>query len=94
MSAKNPNHGGARPGAGRKRKIVEDASQSILAQVFDAVAERKVVLAMIDAAIQDRSVSAATWLYDRKFGKVKDQVEQSGGLKIQFIYDDDHDQET
>jgi hypothetical protein len=86
--------GGARPGAGRKPKVVEDRTQSILAEIFNEDAERKVVRAMITAATRDRSVAAATWLYDRKFGKVKEQVEQSGGLTVRFEYDNDHDQEA
>lgn len=86
--------GGARPGAGRKPKIVEDTSQSVLARLFDEAAETKVIRAMITAAARDKSVAAATWLWDRKYGKVKEQIEQSGGLTIRFEYDDDHDPQT
>lgn len=65
-----------------------------MAELFDEAAERRVVRAMIAAAARDKSVAAATWLWDRKYGKVKEQIEQSGGLTIRFEYDDGNDPQT
>lgn len=75
---------------GRPPKVVEDATQSILLTVFDAEAERAVIEAQIDIAKTRGmgSTAAATWLWDRKYGKVKEQVEQSGGLTIRVEYAD------
>lgn len=74
-------------GPGRPPKAVEDAKQSVLARLFDEKAEEGVVRAVIRKAKQG-DVAAATWLWDRKYGKVKDQVEQSGGLTIRVEYAD------
>jgi hypothetical protein len=52
--------------------------------LFDEKAERAVVMAVIRQA-KKGDVTAATWLWDRKYGKVKDRVEQSGGLVIKVI---------
>lgn len=94
MSDGRKNNGGRRPGSGRKPKPVEDAQQSILLAAFDAEAEKAVVENMIDIAKSKNPapgcspVAAATWLWDRKYGKIKDQVEASGGITIKVIYDD------
>ena len=80
---------------GRPKKVVEDAKQSILLTAFDAEAERLIVENMIAIAqarggfgASPAAISAATWLWDRKYGKVKEQVEQSGGLTIRVEYAD------
>lgn len=82
------NNGGARPGAGRKPKVVEDAQASVLFELFDAKAERAVVLAQIRQA-KKGDTTAATWLWDRKYGKVKDRVDQNTTLRIVIEDDDD-----
>jgi len=77
---------------GRPPKIVEDAKHSVLLALFDACAERSVVANMIRIAKSrnaPNAVPAAIWLWDRKYGKVKDQVEQSGGLTIRVVYVDE-----
>jgi hypothetical protein len=67
------NHGGARPGAGRKPKALRYASE--LAQ-----AEEKIMSALpaaIDSLIasaQCGDVAAAKYLLDRAFGRVKEQA--------------------
>lgn len=77
---------------GRPPKVVEDATRSVLLELFDEKAERAIVLNMIanakrgGAQAASSAISAATWLWDRKYGKVKDQVEQSGGLTIKVVY--------
>ena len=78
------NNGGARPGAGRKPKPVEDAQTSVLLRLFDEKAEEGVVKAVIRKARQG-DVAAATWLWDRKYGKVKEQVEQRTDMTIRVI---------
>lgn len=74
--------------AGRPPKVVEDAKQSVLLKLFDEAAEIVVVKAQIREAKKGSTV-AATWLWDRKYGKVKEQVEQTGGLTIKVVYVDD-----
>lgn len=76
--------------AGRPPKIVEDAKQSLLFRLFDEKAEGAVILAQIRQA-KKGDTTAATWLWDRKYGKVKEQVEQSGGLTIKVLYADADD---
>lgn len=74
--------------AGRPPKAVEDAKQSVLRELFDEQAERAVVLNMLKlakrsgAAQAAAAISAATWLWDRKYGKVKEQMELSGSLAV------------
>lgn len=80
--------------AGRPPKAVEDAQRSVLLELFDETAERAIVANMIANAKRKGSLSAssaiaaATWLWDRKYGKVKEHVEQSGGLTIKVVYAD------
>lgn len=94
MADGRKNNGGRRPGSGRKSKPVEDAQRSALLAAFDTAAEQAVVLNMIEIAKSKNPapgcspVAAATWLWDRKYGKVKDQIEQSGGVTIRVVYDD------
>ena len=73
--------------AGRPLKIVEDARHSLLASLFNEAAERRVVLAVIRVAARG-DVPAATWLWDRKYGKVSDRVQQetSGQMIIRVEY--------
>jgi hypothetical protein len=81
-------------GPGRPPKTVEDAQHSALLDLFDEQEERAVIATMIANAKRrgvvaaPSAISAATWLWDRKYGKVKDQVEQSGGLVIKVVYAD------
>lgn len=74
--------------SGRPPKAVEDAKQSVLLRLFDEKAETAIVKAQI-AKASDGDTPAATWLWDRKYGKVKEQVEQTGGLTIKVVYVDD-----
>ncbi|HYE76337.1 MAG TPA: hypothetical protein VEF04_23535 [Blastocatellia bacterium] len=85
--------GGARRGAGRPRKIVEEMAHSVLLELFDAEAERKVIRAMIDRA-QSRiadgpAVQAATWLWDRKYGKVTEKTESHHTIDVTRLSDDE-----
>ena len=70
--------------AGRPPKPVEDAQHSVLVELFDEAAERAVVSNMIAIAKRktpesaSSAISAATWLWDRKYGKVKEKIEHSG----------------
>ncbi len=84
-------NGGARPGAGRPRKIVEDAKTSVLLELFDAEAETRVVLNMIAiASDRDRSaVAAATWLWDRVYGPVKTKTESHHTIDVTRLSDDE-----
>lgn len=75
-------------GPGRPPKIVEDAKQSVLLKLFDEKAEIAVVKAQITQA-KKGDTPAATWLWDRKYGKVKDVQEHSGGLTVRVVYVDD-----
>jgi hypothetical protein len=75
-------------GPGRPPKAVEDAKQSVLFELFDEKAERAIVLNMVKLAKRSgamqatAAISAATWLWDRKYGKVKEQMELSGSLAV------------
>jgi hypothetical protein len=82
------NNGGKRPGAGRKPKPVEDAGRAMLLELYAGEAERGVIVNMIAIASSDskQAVSAASWLDERKYGKVKDKVEHDGGLTIKVEY--------
>lgn len=75
---------------GRPKKIVEDAQQSLINEVFNADAERDVITAQVDIAKTRGmgSTAAATWLWDRKYGKVSEKVEHDGGLTIRVEYAD------
>lgn len=59
--------------AGRPRRQVEDVKQSVLNQVFDAAAERQVLLNLISIACNPEArnaVAAAKLLLERKYGPV------------------------
>jgi hypothetical protein len=73
-------------GPGRPPKPVEDAKQSVLLRLFDEKAEEAVIKAQLTQA-RKGDTTAATWLWDRKYGKVKDVQEQSGELTIRIVYD-------
>lgn len=85
--------GGARPGAGRPHKIVEQAQTSVLLELFDEQAEREVVEAMIArakwSASDSASVSAATWLWDRKYGPIKTKTESHHTIDVTRLSDDE-----
>ncbi len=86
-------NGGARPGAGRPRKIVEEMAQSVLLELFDERAERQIVEAMIKRAVwsasDSASVSAATWLWDRKYGKITEKTESHHTIDVTRLSDDE-----
>lgn len=72
---------------GRPPKIVEDAQHSVLNEIFNETEERAVVKAQVRQA-KKGDTTAATWLWDRKYGKLKDRVAQSGELVIRYEYVD------
>lgn len=67
--------------AGRPPRAVEDAQQSVLLDLFDEAAERAVVANMIANAKRKgimaapSAINAATWLWDRKYGKVTEKID-------------------
>jgi len=73
VKAENSTHGGARPGAGRTPKALRYASEL-------AAAENKIMSALpaavsvLVAAAESGDVSAAKYLLDRAFGRVKEQA--------------------
>lgn len=79
-------------GPGRPPKAIEDATRSVLLELFNEKEERAIVANMIVNAKRKgvqaapSATSAATWLWDRKYGRIKEQVEQSGGLTIKVVY--------
>ena len=73
--------------AGRAPRVVEDATQSVLARLFDAEAEQRVILAMIAAAC-DGDVAAFKALYERKYGRVKDIIEEKSEVTVHVVYAD------
>jgi hypothetical protein len=90
-------------GPGRPPKVVEDAAQSVLLELFNEKEERLIVLNMIanakrkGVAAAPSATTAATWLWDRKYGKVKDQVEHSGAVELKgytSVSPDDWDEPT
>jgi hypothetical protein len=85
------NHGGKRPGAGRPPKPVEQAQTSILLELFDSEAEKAVVSNMIAIASgSDRqAVTAATWLWDRVYGPVKQKTESHHTIDVTRLSDDE-----
>lgn len=72
---------GGPPGPGRPKKIIEDATQSLLLELFDDKAEAKVIRAQIREA-EKGSTFAATWLWDRKYGKVKDHIDHEMIVRV------------
>lgn len=74
--------------SGRPTKAVEDAQQSVLFELFDEVAERAVVGNVLAIAKRKgalsatAAISAATWLWDRKYGKVSQPLEHSGAVVL------------
>jgi len=80
------------PMGGRPPKPVEDATRSVLLELFDEAAERAIVENMIANAKRkgvqaaDSSIKASTWLWDRKYGKPKEFVEHSGGIEVRKGY--------
>lgn len=75
-------------GPGRPPKVVEDARQSVLLELFNEKEERAIVLNMIKLAKRSgamqaaTTINAATWLWDRKYGKVTDKIEHSGSIEM------------
>lgn len=74
--------------AGRKPRVVEDAELSLLARLFDAFAEEQVIRAMITAACGG-DVQAFKALYERKYGRVKDIIEEKAEITVRVEYADE-----
>lgn len=77
---------------GRPKRAVEDARHSVLLDLFDSRAEQDVINNMIVLAksrIENSSVAvnAAVWLWDRKYGKVKEHFEISGYIDTKGYID-------
>lgn len=60
----------------------------MLLELFDEEAERAIVKNMIANAKRTgvvaahSAINAATWLWDRKYGKPKEFIEHSGGIAV------------
>lgn len=78
---------------GRPRKVVEEAKRSVLLELFNEDAERRIIQAMIDRAISrindSAAVSAATWLWDRKYGKVTEKNETHLSVDVTQLSDEE-----
>ena len=65
----------------------------MLLELFDAEAERRVVQAMIDRAVSrindSAAVNAATWLWDRKYGKVTEKTESHHTIDVTRLSDEE-----
>lgn len=83
--------GGKRSNAGRAPKIVEAAQSSILLELFDSEAERAVVANMIAiaSAPDKQAVTAATWLWDRVYGRVTEKTESHHTIDVTRLSDDE-----
>jgi hypothetical protein len=83
--------GGKRSGAGRPSKVVESAQTSILLELFDSAAEKAVVGNMIAIASggDRQAVTAATWLWDRVYGKVTEKTESHHTIDVTRLSDDE-----
>ncbi len=71
--------------AGRAPRVVENAQRSVLLELFDERAERRVIAGMIEAAAGG-DVGAFKALYERKYGKVKDVVEEKNEVVVTVEY--------
>lgn len=71
--------------AGRAPRVVEDEQRSVLLQLFDERAERRVIMGMIEAAA-DGDVAAFKALYERKYGKVKDIEPEKHDVVVRVEY--------
>lgn len=86
------NRGGKRQGAGRPAKIVESAQTSILLELFDSEAERAVVenmIAIASSRLDRQAVTAATWLWDRRYGRVTEKTESHHTIDVTRLSDDE-----
>ena len=78
--------------SGRPARAVEEARLSVLARIFDEAAEERVILAQIMLACDpDRkgSNAAAKWLFDRKYGPVRQVEEADRETVIRVVYEED-----
>ena len=73
--------------AGRAPRVVENAQRSVLLEMFDENAERRVIAGMIEAAA-DGDVGAFKALYERKYGKVKDIEPEKNETVVTVEYAD------
>ena len=71
---------------GRAPRVVENARRSVLLELFDERAERRVITGMIEAAAGG-DVGAFKALYERKYGKVKDVVEEKNEVVVTVEYE-------
>lgn len=83
-------HGGARPGAGRKRKADEQALAELMAEAWPREQRIAVLRALATAAVAG-DVKAAQLLMEHAYGKPRQAVEldQAGELRIVVEYGDD-----
>ncbi|KPV51006.1 hypothetical protein SE17_23685 [Kouleothrix aurantiaca] len=70
---------------GRAPRLVENAQRSVLLEMFDENAERRVIRGMIEAAA-DGDVGAFKALYERKYGKVKDIEPEKNEVTVTVEY--------
>ena len=73
--------------AGRAPRVVEAAQRSVLLDLFDENAERRVIRGMIEAAAGG-DVGAFKALYERKYGKVKDIELEKNEVVVTVEYAD------
>ena len=81
-------HGGARPGAGRKPGKISEAKMDLAKRAAEKGEEALGVL--VDVMLDEKAphaarISAASAILDRGFGKPQQKIEHSGGLKIERI---------
>jgi hypothetical protein len=69
--------GGARPGAGRKPCAVKAARERILDETLPEAALRRIIQALVDAAVAG-DVKAAALLLAYRWGKPTEKVEVAG----------------
>jgi hypothetical protein len=67
------NHGGARPGAGRKPKALRYASELAAAEER-MMSTLPIAIEALETAAKGGDVAAAKYLLDRAFGRVKEQA--------------------
>lgn len=78
--------------SGRPPRIVEQAQRDLLLKLYDEKAETAVIRNMIAKAKSrndSQAVAAATWLDERKYGKLKERLEHSGHVDVSNLSDDE-----
>lgn len=88
---------------GRPKRAVEEARASILKDIFDEKAERAVIQNMLRIAqlkgltTNGVAINAATWLWDRAYGKPKEYLELDANVDVKGymgVTPDDWDADT